>query len=527
ESNIEIEMLMEHNSTEDFSEMNSFDNNEDILELSVGKTFQSWDQVASFMKKYTAAKGHRIQISGGEKKNTTTQEIMKQTYLCHHAKKPPNQLNGTSCQNKNCIKVMALNNKHVGYELHPLASCFDPMLRKLPKEIVEEICFLIVVAKADATMQYQVIREKYKTRIYRPDLYNAISRFHHDSEPGKDDMEVLLKRLYEKKIEDPCWVFLVEIDPVTSSLIHLFWMSPDVQSTSHNESENSILKCLFGTSNLSLYELFDALEERYQEENDYYKFINWKQIIPQIESQSIAKTIFKSVVRQLNEFIMSNIIKKQEEQMNLSLHYHAIEINFEVAFSKEKEVDKPDQCIDNLFDCSQVQLSSFITDSLTILEPGVNYVKEFMNKVVSEQSHKEIFSAISKKCKFGELWKLERKIIVDAIEDNNEDFYHELFGFFSAIQKKIKNNHNMSSSNLNYGIGNNVSAIIQNPTEQRLKGRPKKLDLKRIKSVIENFNTKTQYKCKVCKQKDHNSKTYKEKKPLNIDDNQENNETGR
>ncbi|CAG8623175.1 11293_t:CDS:1, partial [Cetraspora pellucida] len=99
---------------------------------------------------------------------------------------------------------------------------FQLTLRKLSKEIVEEICFLTVMAKADATMQYRVIWEKYKTRIYRPDLYNAISRFCHYSEPEKDDIEVLLKRLYEKKIKDLHWVFLVKIDPVTSSLTHFF-----------------------------------------------------------------------------------------------------------------------------------------------------------------------------------------------------------------------------------------------------------------------------------------------------------------
>ena len=41
------------------------------------------------------------------------------------------------------------------------------------------------------------------------------------------------------------------------------------------------------------------------------------------------------MVKQLNEFLMTNVIKKQEEQMNLSLCYHAIEIEFENARSKE------------------------------------------------------------------------------------------------------------------------------------------------------------------------------------------------
>ena len=41
------------------------------------------------------------------------------------------------------------------------------------------------------------------------------------------------------------------------------------------------------------------------------------------------------MIKQLNEFLMSNIIKKQEKQINLSLYYHAIEIDFENARSKK------------------------------------------------------------------------------------------------------------------------------------------------------------------------------------------------
>jgi hypothetical protein len=106
-----------------------------------------------------------------------------------------------------------------------------------------------------------------------------------------------------------------------------------VQTTSRNEGENSTLKRFFGNSNLLLCELFDALKERYQEENDYCKFVNWKQIVPQIGPQNIPKSIFGPVVKQLNEFLMPNVIKKQEEQMNLSLCYHVTEI--ENAHSKE------------------------------------------------------------------------------------------------------------------------------------------------------------------------------------------------
>ena len=78
------------------------------------------------------------------------------------------------------------------------------------------------------------------------------------------------------------------------------------------------------------------MEERYQEESDYCEFINWKQTIPQVGSQNTANTIFGPVVQQLKEFVMPSIMKKQEEQMSLSLYYHATEVELKDVLSKEK-----------------------------------------------------------------------------------------------------------------------------------------------------------------------------------------------
>ncbi|CAB5345559.1 unnamed protein product [Rhizophagus irregularis] len=355
----ELEALLEYDSTKEFSDTDSLngmsdneyeiediaegkeeeeeekEEKENTMKLYIGKTFYKWDRVANFMKKYAATKGHGLS---------------------------PNH-------RKNKLHLAELN-IHRDHELHLSAIKFVPTLRKLSDEIIEEIRFLTVVAKADATIQYRIIREKFKIRIYRSDLYNTISKFHRELTPDEADAGILLKRLHKKKMEDPRWVVSMKLDPITSSLTHLFWMSleqqilwlhyhdvimweillqnypqakdylirslgcnfqswaraftskyftADAQTTFRNEGENSVLKQLFGNSNLSLCELFDALEERYQEEVDYCEFINWHQTIPQIRPQNVSTSIFGPVAQQLNEFVMLNIMKKQEEQMELSL----------------------------------------------------------------------------------------------------------------------------------------------------------------------------------------------------------------
>ena len=109
-----------------------------------------------------------------------------------------------------------------------------------------------------------------------------------------------------------------------------------MQSTSRSEGENSALKRLFGNSSLSLCELFDVLEEKYQVKNDYCDFINWKESVPQIGPKNVTRSIFRPVVKQLTEFVPPNIIKKQEEQMDLSLCYHAVQIVLNNALSREE-----------------------------------------------------------------------------------------------------------------------------------------------------------------------------------------------
>ena len=150
------------------------------------------------------------------------------------------------------------------------------------------------------------------------------------------------------------------------------------------------------------------------------------------------------------------------------------------------------------------------THSLSIRFLQSSSLCEFNTDRVREVaiSNDEISKVISKKRKFGELWGLGRKIIIDAIENSDEDIYNELLEFFLLVQRRslpriIDDNHSVNNTN-----NNNIMMEIRNPVERKPKGRPK---TKRIKSVIES-DIKIQYKCKLCKQKSHNSKTCKANK---------------
>ena len=58
--------------------------------------------------------------------------------------------------------------------------------------------------------------------------------------------------------------------------------------------------------------------------------------MPQIGPKNVVRSIFRPVVKQLTEFVSPNIIKKQEEQMDLSLCYHAVQVVLENAHSREE-----------------------------------------------------------------------------------------------------------------------------------------------------------------------------------------------
>ncbi|CAG8845728.1 8756_t:CDS:2, partial [Gigaspora margarita] len=219
-----------------------------------------------------------------------------------------------------------------------------------------------------------------------------------------------------------------------------------------------------------------------------------------------------------NENIEYEILDNHDAELEILAAYDSIDNLSDIDNFDETE----ELLIQSILELGSI-ISNILTSSKVCILPaqfldnefGTNRVKESAN-CVSSQSPNEISKAISKKSKFGQLWGLGRKVITDAIEDNNKHIYHKLFRLFTSIQKKTSQKiiNNISVDGFNNSTNNNSCMLdIQNSIKRKSKGRSKS---KRIANAFEKSDTVTNYKCKICKQSSHNSQTCKEKNKEDI-----------
>ncbi|RGB22674.1 hypothetical protein C1646_677678 [Rhizophagus diaphanus] len=359
------------------------------------------------------------------------------------------------------------------------------------------------------------------------------------------------------------------------------YFTAGVQSTSHSEGENSTLKWLFRNSSLSLCELFDALEERYQEENDYCDFVSWKKSVPQIGPKNVFKSIFGPVVKQLTEFIFPNIIKKQEEQIDLSLCYHAVQIVLKNALPREKIFSQVLE-IWEVNHLVNLNTSHFIC----LLDNGTFFCMCMAFKTLGYHCHHfycvmtlisiaRFHISLINNCWYKEslqgknissyefvvisnLPPRENHILpsqflspdsIDAIQIELSQIgdievskvilkkrkFGELFSLGRKIISDVIEDGDEETYNevLNFlqsiqqrrqrifHNNNNVNINIvgiQNPVARISKDRPK---LKSTKGALKESSNKSQYSCKICKQLSHNSKICKGKGKENQDNSEE------
>jgi len=154
-----------------------------------------------------------------------------------------------------------------------------------------------------------------------------------------------------------------------------------MQSTSHVESINGVIKKKLNGRSVTLFEVCKTITQFLQERQInqevrmciycfisniqnltiiFLQFIAWKESTPLISPPNIYNTIFFDIDLELRTFVTLPIIDKIHEQMNHSFLYHATKSNNEMALQKDKEVDCETACSDEVFDLPQVRVRTIV-----------------------------------------------------------------------------------------------------------------------------------------------------------------------
>ena len=97
----------------------------------------------------------------------------------------------------------------------------------------------------------------------------------------------------------------------------------DIQTTSRSESVNATFKRLLNNSNSTLVDVFLAIEERLEEEQDNNDYANWHNALSITQSATIASNAFNNIINELKEFTTPSIQKIIYNEMELAFSYEA------------------------------------------------------------------------------------------------------------------------------------------------------------------------------------------------------------
>ncbi|CAB4415520.1 unnamed protein product [Rhizophagus irregularis] len=97
----------------------------------------------------------------------------------------------------------------------------------------------------------------------------------------------------------------------------------DIQTTSRCESVNATFKRLLFNSNSILIDIFHAVQEQLEEEEDNNDYINWKSSLPCNQSSTIASNAFTNIIDELKLFVTPQIQKVHYSEMEMAFNYDA------------------------------------------------------------------------------------------------------------------------------------------------------------------------------------------------------------
>jgi hypothetical protein len=95
--------------------------------------------------------------------------------------------------------------------------------------MLNDVEFYVRHGTTSTTQIYPLLRAKFPDHpIFKKDLYNAIQKFKvGQKDTIKNDAVNLLYNLYDRKQQDPEWLFEFQLSEEDRRLTSLIWMSPD------------------------------------------------------------------------------------------------------------------------------------------------------------------------------------------------------------------------------------------------------------------------------------------------------------
>ncbi|CAB4436243.1 unnamed protein product [Rhizophagus irregularis] len=451
----------------------TIDNSSDDLTLEVGMTFFTWKSAYDYIKRWSLQQGFFIRQGRCVK---IENERRKQTIVCNcegiynnEAKKnknKPSKTHRTNCNwhinlsrpiknNSNkTIYVTTLLNEHFGHNLDPFLTRFE-MNKAFTKPMLDDIEWMCIHGHLKPLSIKRMLKAKYNRKIYNQDLYKVIYKYRKNNpQLGNNDVFQLFMYLETLKEKDPHWL--------KSKLV------------------NATFKRLLFNSNSTLIDIFHAVQERLEKEEDNNDYINWKSSLPCNQSSTITSNAFTNIIDELKLFVTPQIQKVHYSEMEMAFNYDARFITTHLNDIKNRPL---------------YSTSKFNTNLETLLLEFNNSL-EFLD-VIDDVSIKQANQITCKTC-----------------DESFIDLLKEYINKKNSEALTLEQSDNMENQDeLEVDQKNTHQNQIGNPIIRRPKGRPP--GTAKFKGPLENsshsneiIGGRIQNKCGLCYNVGHNRATY-------------------
>ncbi|CAB5348896.1 unnamed protein product [Rhizophagus irregularis] len=231
--------------------------------------------------------------------------------------------------NVNYVKITKFVNTH-NHELLPDNTLFAPQFRGLSEDIKSDIEHYVKCGVMDLPTIRSLLKPKFPNQfMLSQDLLNYIQKIKREFGNSGSDGATLLNKLFIMQKDDPSFIVIPQVDPFTSRLNGIFWMTSDqqmlytgMQSTQRIEGLNGILHREIEAS-MSLTNTFHKIVERLETENMNKRFLTFKHSKTRYFQPLMVTSVFWEVNTLLNEWLSSSLCAEHQKQICEASTYRA------------------------------------------------------------------------------------------------------------------------------------------------------------------------------------------------------------